>query len=151
MGAAMQVGSSALGVMGALQQGQATKVQDQIKGIQLHEQAEAAKVRGVQTSAAAQQQFAEGLSAFQAIRAGQGVGIDSATSLALAGKAEDRSEQSRQIGVSNQKIAAITNQADSNMAFAAGRQAMTSAWMNAGTSAAKGIGSIYSLASSMGE
>lgn len=149
-GPAASLVGAGLGVAGDLAQGQASKLKGQIDSIRLHEQAEAAKVRGVQTSATYQENFADGLSAFQAIRAGQGAGVDSATSMALIDKAEDRNEMARKTAVSNQALAAITSNGDAAAALTAGRNAMTASYLKAGVDATKGAGALFSLGSSLG-
>lgn len=116
--------SSGLKVAGGLAQGRAAKLEGQLKAARYQMAAETGRVRAIQTDAAYRDELSTTLANIDAITAGQNRGVDSATSRALADKAETINSRARQIAVSNEKIKAITADSDALMARQAGKRAM---------------------------
>lgn len=129
-------------------QGQASKLEGQIKSIRYQTQAEAGRVRAVQADAEYREKFNSVLSSIHAIGAGQGVGVDSPTQLALADRAEDTATRSRITAASNERIKAMGYEADSDAARRAGNSAMSAAYLKALPSAIDGAQKLYSWGSS---
>lgn len=116
--------SAGLKVAGGLAEGRSAKLDGQLKALRYKMAAETGRVRAVQTDAAYRDELSTTLANIDAITAGQNRGVDSATSRALASKAEDINSRARQIAVSNEMLKAITSDSDAEMAYRAGKQAM---------------------------
>lgn len=127
---ASSVASSGLKIAGGLGEGRAAKLEGQLKALDSAVKseryklaAEAGRVRATQTDATYRDELASTLANIDAITAAQGRGIDSATTRALATKAETINSRARQVAVSNEIIKALGADADASQARTNGEMA----------------------------
>ncbi|PVE25433.1 hypothetical protein DC522_05935 [Microvirga sp. KLBC 81] len=138
----MTAASAGLKVAGGIGAGQSAKMEGKIKAIRYKTAAEAGRVRAIQTDAAYRDELSTTLANIDAITAGQNRGVDSATSRALASKAEQINSRARQVATSNEIIKAISSDTDAAMALYAGKQAMNASMLGVipdALSAAQGL------------
>lgn len=136
--------SAGLKVAGDLGSAGASKTQGQIAAMRSQTAAKAADARADETNASYFESLEAGRANFEAIRASQNVGIDSATSLALLQHGEDLNDYQRQIAVSNQRLQAITARGDAKLAQTAASNATMASYLKAGVDSVGVAQSIYS-------
>ena len=127
--AASTVASSGMRIAGSHGEGRSAKLEGQLKAIRYKTAAEAGRVRAIQTDATYRDELSTTLANINAITAGQNRSIDSATSRALAGRAEEINARARQVATSNERLRAITADSDATMAYEAGRRAMDASYL----------------------
>lgn len=135
-GTGLQVGSS---LMKARGQADAYKFQE----AQAQRKAYAARTAADQTDAQLRDELDVTLGNIFAIRAASNASIDSPTSQALIDKNVERSDRQRMIKVGNLLNQANADDSAARYYSSAADQAMTTGWLNAGSSLIKGLGGLF--------